>query len=212
MNDVRFRLVDYLRQKLLDNSESDLILHIARPQGSEKSHRSPEPHRAFLLKGVSHGRCPISRQSHSPRPHALCLFSPTTGRKLDVTDRPFLKQICNNPPQKKGLKRYLLTKWVKEVWGLEARSTVPRVAMPNGALVAVCAGLLGNLVRKAEPISREQGAGQIGTPFSFSTQVGRRWRIIWVLIATGTQAEVETVDLRWPGCECGNYGGCNIRR
>lgn len=106
----------------------------------------------------------------------------------------------------------MLTKWVKEVWGPEARSTVPRVAIPNGALVAICAELLGNLVRKAESISREQGAGQIGTPFPFSTRVGRRWLIICVLIATGTQAEVETTDLRWPGCECSNYGGCNIRR
>lgn len=84
--------------------------------------------------------------------------------------------------------------------------------MPNGALVAICAGLLEKLVRKTEPSSREQGAGQIGTPLFFPTWAGRRWLIIWVLIATGAQAEVETAGLRWPGCECGNYGGCNIRR
>lgn len=30
--------VDYLRQKLLDNSESDLILHIARPPKAQRGH------------------------------------------------------------------------------------------------------------------------------------------------------------------------------
>lgn len=39
--------------------------------------------------------------------------------------------------------------------------------MPNGALVAICAGLLEKLVWKTEPSSREEGAGQIGTPFFF---------------------------------------------
>lgn len=63
-------VVDYLRQKLLDNSESDLILHIARPQGSEKSHRSPGPH-SILVEGteswqVSHQ--PAESLSPSPRP------------------------------------------------------------------------------------------------------------------------------------------------
>lgn len=151
-------VVDYLRQKLLDNSESDLILHIARPQGSEKSHRSPEPHRAFLLKGVSHGRCPISRQSHSPRPHALCLFSPTTGRKLDVTDRPFLKQICNNPPPpKKRSQEIFVNKMGKRGLG-----TGSKVYCPQSCYAKRCTcGRMCRTSRKSCPEGRThlQGAG-----------------------------------------------------
>lgn len=162
------------------------------------------------MKGVSHGRCPISRQSHSPCPHTLCLFSPTTGRKLDVTDRPFLKQICNPPPIKRSQELFV-NKMGKRGLGPEARSTVPRVAMPNGALVAICAGLLEKLVWKTEPAPGSRVLGRLG-PHFFPTRAGRRWLIIWVLIATGAQAEVETAGLRWSGCECGNYGGCNIRR
>lgn len=69
----------------------------------------------------------------------------------------------------------------------ETRTSIPRVAVSNDEFLAIWIRFLEKLIQETEPSSRKQGARQIGTLF-FSTPVGGRQIIIWMLIATGAQA------------------------